>query len=210
MHARPPSQSSPASHLAGAGAQASLPLLRVPADVLRGDERSMRLEARAPHAIETVQAAGAAQALDADLFRLRNVYGAAAAWERRMDLAAARATARLPGLPSSHCAVDTLLGRDDKIGFEDYLNSACAAARRRRAQARARLHRHAPRSPLSSPASLCSAGAAAGSAKDWGERDGRARDGVVGQGCSLFPGRAPFKGARAAERRAGACVCDRS
>lgn len=140
MHARPPSQSSPASHLAGAGAQASLPLLRVPADVLRGDERSMRLEARAPHAIETVQAAGAAQALDADLFRLRTVYGAAAAWERRMDLAAARATARLPGLPSSHCAVDTLLGRDDKIGFEDYLNSACAAARRR-AQARA----HAPR-----------------------------------------------------------------
>ena len=125
----PRSQSSAASHLAGAGAQASLPLLRVPADVLRGDERSMRLEARAPHAIETVQAAGAAQALDADLFRLRAVYGAAAAWERRMDLAAARATARLPGLPSSHCAVDTLLGRDDKIGFEDYLNSACGAAR---------------------------------------------------------------------------------
>ena len=161
MHARPPSQSSPASHLAGAGAQASLPLLRVPADVLRGDERSMRLEARAPHAIETVQAAGAAQALDADLFRLRAVYGAAAAWERRMDLAAARATARLPGLPSSHCAVDTLLGRDDKIGFEDYLNSACGAARaaarspragrsdaRARARANPPLLRRAPRPPF--------------------------------------------------------------
>jgi hypothetical protein len=130
----PPSASQSAgaaSHLAGAGAQSSLPLLRVPADVLRGDERSMRLEALAPHAIETMQAVGAAQALDADLYRLRAVYGAAAAWERRMDLAAARATARLPGLPSSHCAVDTLLGRDDKIGFEDYLNSACVAAARR-------------------------------------------------------------------------------
>ena len=90
----------------------------------------MKLEARAPHAVEVVQAAGAAQALDGELYRLSKVYGAHAAWERRMDLAAASATARLPGLPSSHCALDTLLNRDDKLGFEDFLNRASLPRRK--------------------------------------------------------------------------------
>lgn len=52
------------------------------------------------------------------------VYGAHVAFERRMDRAVLAQVHRLPGvgLPSSHLAVDFVLGRDAKIGFEDYLN----------------------------------------------------------------------------------------
>ena len=33
---------------------------------------------------------------------------------------------RLPGLPSSHTGIDTILNRDETIDFEDYLGSARA------------------------------------------------------------------------------------
>lgn len=52
------------------------------------------------------------------------VYGAHVAFERRMDRAVLSQVGRLPGigLPSSHLGIDFVLGRDTKIGFEDYLN----------------------------------------------------------------------------------------
>ena len=61
------------------------------------------------------------------------VYGAHVAYERRMDRAVLSQVRRLPGvgLPSSHLGVDFVLGRDAKIGFEDYLNCelcACSVA----------------------------------------------------------------------------------
>lgn len=102
----------------------SIPVLRAPADVLRGGERTLAVEAKAAHPVEVAQARGAALKLEGELYRLERVYGKHAAWERRMDLAAAAATARLPGLPSSHAALDTLLGRDATIAFEDVLNGA--------------------------------------------------------------------------------------
>lgn len=55
------------------------------------------------------------------------VYGAHAAWEKRMDRAALSSMQRLPGGPSSSFALlDSFLGRDEKIGFEDVLNRASA------------------------------------------------------------------------------------
>lgn len=79
----------------------------------------------APHPVEQVQATHLKNALDADLYRAERVYGRHAAWEKRMDLANAATIKRLPGLPSSHAALDTLLGRDDKIGFEDIFGGEC-------------------------------------------------------------------------------------
>ena len=61
---------------------------------------------------------------EAEQYRLERVYGAAAAWERRMERAVLSQVARLPGIPSSHVGLDHLLGRDGKIGFEDVLNRA--------------------------------------------------------------------------------------
>jgi len=62
--------------------------------------------------------------LDADLYRAERVYGRHAAWEKRMDIAVLGSVRRLPGLPSSFAGLDTALGRDGKIGFEDTLNGA--------------------------------------------------------------------------------------
>ena len=56
------------------------------------------------------------------MFLLERVYGAHAAWEKRMDRAALSTTRRLPGVESAHVGVDHVLGRDDKMYFEDYLN----------------------------------------------------------------------------------------
>jgi len=69
--------------------------------------------------------------LEADFYRMDRVYGKHVTWEKRMDIAALSAVRRLPGLPSSYSGLDTMLGRDDKLTFEDTLNgqsSAVAAA----------------------------------------------------------------------------------
>lgn len=97
----------------------SIPVIREPVDRLRDGDVSLRLAAMAPHPVEQVQAMQMKNALDADLYRAERVYGRHAAWEKRMDIANAATIKRLPGLPSSHAALDTLLHRDDKIGFED-------------------------------------------------------------------------------------------
>ena len=50
-------------------------------------------------------------------------HGQAAALEKRMDHAALSKIQRLPGgPPSSHALLDSWLGRDGSVGFEDVLN----------------------------------------------------------------------------------------
>ncbi len=50
------------------------------------------------------------------------VYGAAAAFEKRLDRSVLETVARAPGLPSSHMLLDAHLGRAHTIDVEDYLN----------------------------------------------------------------------------------------
>lgn len=59
---------------------------------------------------------------DSDMYRVERVYGSHAAWEKRMDRAVLSQARRLPGIPSSFSGLDTIMGRDDKIGFEDFLS----------------------------------------------------------------------------------------
>jgi hypothetical protein len=56
---------------------------------------------------------------EARLHTIASVYGAHAAWERRLDRAALEQTRRLPGVPSAHIGVDHVLGMDDRIDFAD-------------------------------------------------------------------------------------------
>lgn len=112
--------------MAGAGAAAgagvtSIPISRTAHDTLREGGRSFKFEARAPHPVEVIQAGELRRQWDADLYRVERVYGMAAAWEKRMDRAVLASVARLPGIPSSHVGIDTLLRRHTRIGFEDYL-----------------------------------------------------------------------------------------
>uniref|UniRef100_A0A8C1V761 Proteasome maturation protein n=1 Tax=Cyprinus carpio TaxID=7962 RepID=A0A8C1V761_CYPCA len=53
---------------------------------------------------------------------LRNIQGLHAPLKLQMEYRAARQIQRLPFLPSSNLALDTLRGTDDTIGFEDILN----------------------------------------------------------------------------------------
>lgn len=117
---------------------------------------------------------------EADQFRLERVYGAHAAWERRMERAVLAQVQRLPGVPSSHVGLDHVLGRDERIGFEDVLNRAwCGVARRGRVEGRCGCARTAG-SPVScrsrSPPSLNPARRSAGEPPP-DTRHGRARRG---------------------------------
>uniref|UniRef100_H3CTM9 Proteasome maturation protein n=2 Tax=Tetraodon nigroviridis TaxID=99883 RepID=H3CTM9_TETNG len=53
---------------------------------------------------------------------LRSIQGLHAPLKLQMEYRAARQIQRLPFLPSSNLAVDTLRGSDESIGFEDILN----------------------------------------------------------------------------------------
>lgn len=53
---------------------------------------------------------------------LRNIQGLHAPLKLQMEYRAASQIQRLPFLPSSNLALDTLRGNDEAIGFEDILN----------------------------------------------------------------------------------------
>ncbi|EDO45722.1 predicted protein [Nematostella vectensis] len=56
-----------------------------------------------------------------DMKMLRNTQGLHAPLKLQMERAVTSKIRRLPCLPSSMVALDTVLGTDDVIGFEDYL-----------------------------------------------------------------------------------------
>ncbi|XP_031569903.1 proteasome maturation protein-like [Actinia tenebrosa] len=58
-----------------------------------------------------------------DMRMLRNTQGLHAPLKLQMEYAVASKIQRLPGLPSSMIALDTLLGTDETIGFEDVLGA---------------------------------------------------------------------------------------
>ncbi|XP_077984282.1 proteasome maturation protein-like [Glandiceps talaboti] len=58
-----------------------------------------------------------------EMAMLRNILGLHAPLRLKMEQNAARQIQRLPCLPSSNIALDTLTGRDDIIEFEDILNA---------------------------------------------------------------------------------------
>lgn len=65
------------------------------------------------------------QAWDSKVARVGQIYGSHASLRLQMDRAILAQFQRLPGMHSNFSGLDTLLGRDEEIGFEDYLNGAC-------------------------------------------------------------------------------------
>ncbi|CAH3045649.1 unnamed protein product [Pocillopora meandrina] len=57
-----------------------------------------------------------------DFKMLRNTQGLQAPLKLQMERAVASKIRRLPCLPSSMVALDSLLGTDESIGFDDFLN----------------------------------------------------------------------------------------
>jgi proteasome maturation protein len=104
----------------------SMPALLTPTDVLaRGGLRSMRHEAAATHPVERLERSSAVTEWENKLHHVERVYGPGQAMRMRMERAMLAQFQRAPGLPSSFVGLDTLLGRDVKIGFEDVLDLPC-------------------------------------------------------------------------------------
>jgi Arc/MetJ family transcription regulator len=61
---------------------------------------------------------------ESSLFVAERVYGAHAAFEKRLDRAVLATVQRAPGLPSSHALLDSMLRRDETIDISDILNGA--------------------------------------------------------------------------------------
>mmetsp|Transcript_2404 Transcript_2404/g.5186 ORF Transcript_2404/g.5186 Transcript_2404/m.5186 type:complete len:127 (+) Transcript_2404:67-447(+) len=101
---------------------AALPVLKLPVDQLRDEPRSLAHEHLPKHPIERVQAMTHKQAWDSKVARVGQIYGSHASLRLQMDRAILAQFQRLPGMHSNFSGLDTLLGRDEDIGFEDYLN----------------------------------------------------------------------------------------
>lgn len=75
-----------------------------------------------PHPLEASEKNFHDNKLRLEMNMLRNTQGLHAPLKIAMELKAASKIGRLPFLPSSNLMSDVLLGRDDQISFEDYLN----------------------------------------------------------------------------------------
>lgn len=106
-----------------AGAGKTMPALLTPTDgMARGGLRSMRHEVAAKHPVEEMQLSLAPQQWENEVRHVERVYGPGQAMRMRMDRAMLAQFQRAPGLPSGFVGLDTILGRDIKVGFEDVLD----------------------------------------------------------------------------------------
>lgn len=75
-----------------------------------------------PHPLEASEKNFHDNKLRMEMNMLRNTQGLHAPLKMAMELKAARKVGRLPFLSSSNLMSDVLLGRDDQISFDDFLN----------------------------------------------------------------------------------------
>ena len=115
--------------MASSTTPSTIPVLTTPIDALRaGGTTSFKHTATALHPMESVQQAQCANEWETSLRLTAMAHGQASALEKRMDHAALSKIQRLPGgPPSSHALLDSWLGRDGSVGFEDVLNCECVS-----------------------------------------------------------------------------------
>ena len=75
----------------------------------------------AANPVETIQKEWLRNELERKHHVMGNVYGSHLPMAIKMEMNILSQVQRLPGLPSSHIGLNTVLGRDETIGFEDYL-----------------------------------------------------------------------------------------
>ena len=63
------------------------------------------------------------QQLETKHFMMSQVYGSHLPMQIRMELETVAMSKRLPGMPNCNIALETILGRDETIDFEDYLGT---------------------------------------------------------------------------------------
>lgn len=106
-----------------------MPVISGSTDPLReGASVSMADAMRVGHPVESLQRDALTSPWERKVYSAQRVYGGAAAMEMRLDRAILSQFQRGPGLESSFAGLDSLLGRDETLGFEDYLNGEAAVA----------------------------------------------------------------------------------
>ena len=91
-------------------------------DVMTSGLASRKVHVVPPHPLEGSEKLFHDNKLRLEMNMLRNTQGLHAPLKMAMELKAAKKVGRLPFLPSSNLMADVLLGRDDQISFEDFLN----------------------------------------------------------------------------------------
>ncbi|OQR85315.1 hypothetical protein THRCLA_23042 [Thraustotheca clavata] len=100
----------------------SLPLLRAGPDVLRVGWQSAAQDSRAVHEVQRLEMHQRLRGFEGKMNTVEQIYGKAAAMRLRTEKILLEQHVRMPGLPSSHVGLDTILGNDDVIDFTDVLN----------------------------------------------------------------------------------------
>ena len=98
-----------------------LPVLTQPIDRMRSGFTALAFDANKPHPVEYTQRTFEKQAFENKMKHLESVYGSHAAIRMRMEKAILSQFQRLPGLKSEFAGLDTILGKDEGISFEDFL-----------------------------------------------------------------------------------------
>lgn len=75
------------------------------------------------HPVESIQKDWLRNQLESKHHIMGNVYGSHLPMRVRMEMSIVSQVQRLPGLPSHNVGLETLLGRDETIDFEDYLGA---------------------------------------------------------------------------------------
>ncbi len=99
-----------------------LPLYSGPVDHLRHGFRSLEHELTAPHPIQAVQRSSHSSAWNAKLDVVRRTHGSHMAMRLATERETLSRIRRLPGLESSHIALQTMMGTDETVDFPDFLN----------------------------------------------------------------------------------------
>eukprot|EP00615_Pteridomonas_danica_P013530 CAMPEP_0114344140 /NCGR_PEP_ID=MMETSP0101-20121206/11188_1 /TAXON_ID=38822 ORGANISM="Pteridomonas danica, Strain PT" /NCGR_SAMPLE_ID=MMETSP0101 /ASSEMBLY_ACC=CAM_ASM_000211 /LENGTH=122 /DNA_ID=CAMNT_0001479323 /DNA_START=38 /DNA_END=406 /DNA_ORIENTATION=+ len=97
-----------------------MPMVRAPTDQMRfGLQTPLAAETTQGHPLENFREQNEFE-MKCDL--VRRTYGGAAAMRLKAERHAVEQIQRLPGLPSSFTSLQTVLGEDETITFEDVLN----------------------------------------------------------------------------------------
>ena len=103
----------------------NLPFLKTPRDRMsaQGAFEHLAYDAKMVHPIEAVQKRFPQTEFQAKVANRARVFGPASAMHLHMDRALLSCKQRLPGLTSRRVGLETVLGKDDSISFEDYLGT---------------------------------------------------------------------------------------
>ncbi|CAM9430356.1 unnamed protein product [Ectocarpus sp. 12 AP-2014] len=100
----------------------AMPMARAPHDQMRFGFSSFAQDASAGHPLEAMNKARIPNEFDFKMDLAGKVYGSAFVMRMKTEVATLSQAPHLPGLPSSMLGLETVLGRDETVEFEDYLD----------------------------------------------------------------------------------------